>query len=73
MKSYKTVTFHENWRFFMKERNINGRIRKIILLSLFVIAIVTMGFSTALGKNVVLNINGQEKNIVTYSKTVEEF
>lgn len=57
----------------MKERNINGRIRKIIILSLFVVAIVTMGFSTALGKNVVLNINGQKKNIVTYSKTVEEF
>ena len=44
-----------------------------MLIILALVSILTMGFSTALGKNVELNINGKTKTVFTYEKTVGDF
>lgn len=46
---------------------------KFILLVLGLVSILTMGFSTALGNDVELNINGKTKTVFTYEKTVGDF
>lgn len=50
--------------------------KKIVTMGLGIVALsglVTMGFSTILANNVNIIINGEEKSIVTYSSTVEDF
>lgn len=56
----------------MSKKNI-FRNAKFILIALALVSILTMGFSTALGKDVELNINGQIKTVFTYEKTVGSF
>lgn len=46
---------------------------KFILIVLAFVSILTMGFSTALGNDVELNINGKTKTVFTYEKTVGDF
>ena len=46
---------------------------KFILIILAFVSILTMGFSTALGNDVELNINGKTKTVFTYEKTVGDF
>lgn len=56
----------------MSKKNI-FRNAKFILIALALVSILTMGFSTALGKDVELNINGQTKTVFTYEETVGGF
>lgn len=46
---------------------------KFILIVLALVSVLTMGFSTALGNDVELNINGKTKTVFTYEKTVGDF
>ena len=46
---------------------------KFILIVLALVSVLTMGFSTALGNDVELNINGKTKAVFTYEKTVGDF
>ncbi|WP_297391928.1 3D domain-containing protein [uncultured Peptoniphilus sp.] len=46
---------------------------KFILIVLVFVSVLTMGFSTALGNDVELNINGKTKTVFTYEKTVGDF
>lgn len=46
---------------------------KFILIVLALVSVLTMGFSTALGNDVELNINGNTKTVFTYEKTVGDF
>ncbi len=52
---------------FLNKKNI-FRNAKFILIALALVSILTMGFSTALGKDVELNINGKTKTVFTYEK-----
>lgn len=44
---------------------------KILTIAIFLLSIITMGFSTVLGKDVVININGEVKEVFTYANDVE--
>ncbi|MFR8927362.1 3D domain-containing protein [Peptoniphilus senegalensis] len=46
---------------------------KFILIVLALVSVLTMGFSTVLGNDVELNINGKTKTVFTYEKTVGDF
>ena len=46
---------------------------KFILIVLALVSVLTMGFSTALGIDVELNIDGKTKTVFTYEKTVGDF
>ena len=56
----------------MNRKNI-FRNAKFILIVLALVSVLTMGFSTALGNDVELNINGKTKTVFTYEKTVGDF
>ena len=56
----------------MNRKNI-FRNTKFILIVLALVSVLTMGFSTALGNDVELNINGKTKTVFTYEKTVGDF
>lgn len=56
----------------MNNKNI-FRNAKFILIALALVSVLTMGFSTALGNDVELNINGKTKTVFTYEKTVKDF
>lgn len=56
----------------MNRKNI-FRNAKFILIVLALVSVLTMGFSTALGNDVELNINGNTKTVFTYEKTVGDF
>lgn len=56
----------------MNRKNI-FRNAKFILVVLALVSVLTMGFSTALGNDVELNINGKTKTVFTYEKTVGDF
>ena len=56
----------------MNRKNI-FRNAKFILIVLALVSVLTMGFSTALGNDVELNINGKTKTVYTYEKTVGDF
>lgn len=56
----------------MNRKNI-FRNAKFILIVLTLVSVLTMGFSTALGNDVELNINGKTKTVFTYEKTVGDF
>lgn len=56
----------------MNKKNIFKNV-KFILIVLALVSILTMGFSTALGNDVELNINGKTKTVFTYEKTVGAF
>lgn len=56
----------------MNRKNI-FRNEKFILIVLALVSVLTMGFSTALGNDVELNINGKTKTVFTYEKTVGDF
>lgn len=56
----------------MNRKNI-FRNAKFILIVLALVSVLTMGFSTALGNDVELNINGKTKAVFTYEKTVGDF
>ena len=56
----------------MNRKNI-FRNAKFILIVLALVSVLTMGFSTALGNDVELNINGKKKTVFTYEKTVGDF
>lgn len=56
----------------MNRKNI-FRNAKFILIVLALVSVLTMGFSTALGNDVELNINGKIKTVFTYEKTVGDF
>ena len=56
----------------MNRKNI-FRNAKFILIVLALVSVITMGFSTALGNDVELNINGKTKTVFTYEKTVGDF
>ena len=43
------------------------------MIVLALVSVLTMGFSTALGNDVELNINGKTKTVFTYEKTVGDF
>ncbi|OFK84780.1 hypothetical protein HMPREF2801_02615 [Peptoniphilus sp. HMSC062D09] len=43
------------------------------MIFLALVSVLTMGFSTALGNDVELNINGKTKTVFTYEKTVGDF
>ena len=43
------------------------------MIVLALVSVLTMGFSTALGNDVELNINGNTKTVFTYEKTVGDF
>lgn len=42
----------------------------IMTIAIFLLSIITMGFSTVLGKDVVINKNGEVKKVFTYTNTV---
>ena len=44
---------------------------KILTIAIFLLSVITMGFSTVLGKDVVININGEVKEVFTYANDVE--
>lgn len=46
---------------------------KFILIALVLVSVLTMGFNTALGSDVELDINGNTKTVFTYEKTVGDF
>lgn len=56
----------------MNKKNI-FRNAKFILITLVLVSVLTMGFNTALGNDVELNINGKTKTVFTYEKTVKAF
>lgn len=56
----------------MNRKNI-FRNAKFIMIVLALVSVLTMGFSTALGNDVELNINGKTKTVFTYEKTVGDF
>ncbi|MFR7873071.1 3D domain-containing protein [Peptoniphilus sp. HMSC062D09] len=56
----------------MNRKNI-FRNAKFIMIFLALVSVLTMGFSTALGNDVELNINGKTKTVFTYEKTVGDF
>ncbi|MGR5590780.1 3D domain-containing protein [Peptoniphilus grossensis] len=56
----------------MNRKNI-FRNAKFILIVLALVSVLTMGFSTALGNDVELNIDGKTKTVFTYEKTVGDF
>lgn len=56
----------------MNRKNI-FRNAKFILIVLVLVSVLTMGFSTVLGNDVELNINGKTKTVFTYEKTVGDF
>lgn len=56
----------------MNRKNI-FRNAKFILIVLALVSVLTMGFSTVLGNDVELNINGKTKTVFTYEKTVGDF
>ena len=56
----------------MNRKNI-FRNAKFILIVLARVSVLTMGFSTVLGNDVELNINGKTKTVFTYEKTVGDF
>ncbi|OLR65470.1 3D domain-containing protein [Peptoniphilus porci] len=56
----------------MNKKNIFKN-AKFILIVLALVSVLTMGFSTALGNDVELNINGKTKTVFTYEKTVGAF
>ena len=56
----------------MNKKNI-FRNAKFIMIVLALVSVLTMGFSTALGNDVELNINGKTKTVFTYEKTVGDF
>lgn len=56
----------------MNRKNI-FRNAKFILIVLALVSVLTMGFSTALGNDVELNVNGKTKTVFTYEKTVGDF
>ena len=56
----------------MNRKNI-FRNAKFIMIVLALVSVLTMGFSTALGNDVELNINGKKKTVFTYEKTVGDF
>ncbi|MGF0096137.1 3D domain-containing protein [Peptoniphilus sp. SGI.035] len=56
----------------MNKKNIFKN-AKFILIVLAFVSVLTMGFSTALGNDVELNINGKTKTVFTYEKTVGAF
>lgn len=56
----------------MNKKNIFKN-AKFILIVLALVSVLTMGFSTALGNDVELNINGKTRTVFTYEKTVGAF
>ena len=56
----------------MNRKNIFKNAKFILIILVFV-SVLTMGFSTALGNDVELNINGKTKTVFTYEKTVGDF
>lgn len=56
----------------MNKKNIFKN-AKFILIVLAFVSVLTMGFSTALGNDVELNINGKTRTVFTYEKTVGAF
>lgn len=56
----------------MKKNKKRNSYFKILTVAMFLISLLTMGFSTILGKNIILIRNGEATEIFTYSRTVEE-
>lgn len=55
----------------MNKRRV--RLTKFFVILLILISAFTMGFNKVVGNDVNLNINGSEKTVFTYEKTVGEF
>lgn len=56
----------------MNKSHSSKPVKRFLIVTLLLVMAITMGSSLVKGKNVILNINGREKTLLTYSATVEE-
>ena len=56
----------------MNKSHSSKPVKRFLIVTLLLVMAITMGSSLVRGKNVILNINGREKTLLTYSATVEE-
>ena len=56
-----------------RKQTLKMKFVKLLVLSLLLSSVLTMGFNKIMGKDITLIVDGEEKKIMTYSTTVGDF